>query len=118
MAEKTKARDEKIIKAAQKRFKECVDAEHDIRDACLGDLIFLSGEQWTQQALKERARDQRPALVVNRLDQFVQHIANAQRQNRISAKVFPVDDKGDVDTAEVMQGVIRHIENNSKGTLA
>ena len=111
-----KAKD--IIAEAKKRFKQCVDAEATIRAKCLDDLIFLSGEQWSDQSLKERARDQRPALVVNRLDQFVQHIANAQRQNRISAKVFPVDDQGDIETAEVMQGMVRHIEYRSKGTLA
>ncbi len=115
---KGKNRAERVIEEAKQRFKQCVDAEADIRRKALDDLEFLAGNQWSQKSLAERAKDDRPALVVNRLDQFVLHVHNAMRQNRISARVFPVDDKADVDTAEVLQGVIRHIEYNSKGTLA
>lgn len=109
--------DEQIIAEARKRFQSCVEAESDQRQKALDDLKFLNGEQWTPQAIAQRSRDNRPALVVNRLDQFVQHISNAMRQNRVSARVFPVDDDADVDTAEVIQGILRHIENESKGTL-
>jgi hypothetical protein len=108
----------KIIEQAKRHFKACVDAEHESRAKALDDLRFLAGEQWTPRALAQRARDERPALVVNRLDQFVQQITNTQRQNRVSARVFPVDDKGDVDTAEVIQGLVRQIENESKATMA
>ncbi len=116
MAETSKAK--RIIEEAKKRFEQVQEAEADLRRKSLDDLEFLAGNQWPAQALRDRARDQRPALVVNRLDQFVQHIANAQRQNRVSARCFPVDDKGDIETAEVRQGIIRHIEYNSGGTLA
>jgi hypothetical protein len=116
--EKTNSRAERIIAEAKKRFQQCVDAEADIRRKCLDDLEFLAGNQWSDQALRERALAQRPALVINRLAQFVLHISNAQKQNRISAKVFPVDDRGDIETAEKKQGVVRHIEYNSHGTLA
>lgn len=112
-----------IITEAKERLKQCIDDEAEVRRACLDDLEFLSASpdnptQWSQAALKDRALTGRPALVVNRLDQFVQHISNSMRQNRVSARVFPVDDKGDIETAEVLQGVIRNIEVQSKGTLA
>jgi len=117
-------RAERILAEAKQRFRQAADRESELRRKCLDDLEFLAASpddkvgQWGQRALTERARDQRPAMVVNRLDQFVLHVANAQRQNRISARVFPVDDKGDIETAEVRQGLIRHIEDNSGGTLA
>ncbi len=111
-------REEQIITEAKKRFQDCVDRESEIRQKALNDLEFLDGKQWTDIALRERARDERPALVVNRLNQFVLHISNAQKQNRVSAKVAAVDDSADPDTAEVIQGIIRNIEYNSHGTLA
>lgn len=107
-----------LIKTAIKRFELCKELEQENRDKCLDDLEFLMGNQWSQQSLKDRALQGRPALVVNRMDQFVQQITNAQRQNRVSARVFPVDDEGDIETAEVMQGLIRHIEYNSNADWA
>lgn len=106
------------ITEAQKRFLLCEELEHDVREKCLDDLLFLMGEQWTATALRDRAIQGRPALVVNRMDQFVQQIANAQRQNRVSARVFPVDDGADIETAEVMQGMLRNIEYRSNADWA
>jgi hypothetical protein len=63
-------------------------------------------------AARARARGT-AGLVINRLDQFVLHVANGQRQNRVSGKVFPVDSLGDPDTADVLGGMIRGIEQNA-----
>ena len=38
------------------------------------------------------------------------NVTNDQRQNKLGIKVHPVDDGADIDTAEVLQGIIRHIE--------
>jgi hypothetical protein len=108
-----KRADEKLLAEAKKRFQVCEEYESVNRSAALDDLVFLSGEQWPKEALAERNREGRPALVINRVDQFVLHIANAMRQNRVSAKVFPVDSLGDPDTAEVLQGMLRGIEQNA-----
>lgn len=110
-----------IIEQAKKRFKACVEAEHEQRERELDDLEFLDGEpeaQWGAKAHRERAMAGRPALVVNRMEAFVQHITNSQRQNRIAPKVFPVDDTGDEDTADVIQGLLRHIDYSSKADIA
>lgn len=106
-------KDEEIIKQAQKRFKLCQEAEMDIRREALDDLEFLGGDQWPQEIRQERIRDKRPCHTINRLPQFVRQITNAERQNRIAALVKPVDDEADIETAEVIQGIIRHIERQS-----
>lgn len=107
-----------IVQEAKERFQLCVDSESTERQRQLDDLRFLDGEQWSEQAKNERARDRRPAHVVNRLDQFVQHITNEMRQNRVGAKVFPVDDNADPETADIIQGLLRHIEYTSKADIA
>jgi hypothetical protein len=48
----------------------------------------------------------------------VRQVTNDQRQNRPSIKVNPVDDKADIDTAKILQGLIRHIEYSSNSDVA
>lgn len=52
------------------------------------------------------------------MPQFIRHITNDQRQNRPTIKVFPVDDKADIETAKILQGMIKHIEYNSNADTA
>ena len=110
--------DEKIIRMAKKRFKDVDEAEAQIRKLAIEDLKFRTGDQWPDDVKTQRNLDGRPCLVINRLPQFIRQITNDQRQNRPSIKVYPVDDKADQDTAEVLQGLIKHIEYNSNADMA
>jgi hypothetical protein len=57
-------------------------------------------------------------LTINRLFQFRNQIINEIRQNRPGIKIRPVDDKADKETAEIMQGLVRHIQDSSKADIA
>lgn len=111
-------KEEKLIGIARKRFAQASDAEAMIRKNALDDLKFRAGEQWPQQVKLDRDNDGRPCLTINRMPQFIRQITNDQRQNRPSIKVSPVDDRADKDTAQVYQGIIRHIEYNSNADVA
>lgn len=109
----------KIHELASHRFKLCEYAEADIKKKAIEDLKFCDeGDQWPDKIKLERERDGRPCLVINKIPQFVQQITNDQRQNRPSMKVNPVDSFGDIETAKVIQGLIRHIEYNSSADAA
>lgn len=110
--------DKAILLEAQERFRLAEEAEMEIRRLALEDLEFSAGKQWPDNIQQERERDGRPCLVINRMPQFVQQIANDQRQNRPAIKVQPVDDGADEDTAKAIQGLIRHIEYNSNADVA
>lgn len=116
--EKENSSDEKLLEIARKRFAFASEAEADIRREALDDLKFSAGEQWPDHVKSERDRDKRPCLVINRLPQFIRQITNDQRQNRPAIKVSPVDDKADIETAKVYQGLIRHIEYASNADTA
>jgi hypothetical protein len=58
-------------------------------------------------------RADRPCLTVNRLPQFVRQITGDIRQRRATAKVVPVDSRGDPETARIREGMHRYIENRS-----
>lgn len=110
--------DETIIEIAKKRFKLAEDSEIQQRIDQIDDQNFLAGNQWPEDIKQDRARDQRPCLTINRLPQQLKQVTNEQRQNRPSIKVNPVDDKADIETAKVYQGLIRHIEYNSNADVA
>nr|MBA3756529.1 hypothetical protein [Nitrosomonas sp.] len=115
---KVEQSDEDILTVARNRWNIAVEAEIEIRALALDDMNFRAGEQWETSVRASREQDRRPCLTINRLPQYIRSITNDQRQNRPSIKVDPVDDKADVETAKVYQGLIRHIEYNSNADVA
>ena len=76
------------------------------------------GEQWDDNDAERRRQDGRPMLTVNRLPSFIRQVSNDARQNKPQIKVMPQDSSGDPNTAEVLNGLVKNIENISKADLA
>src|ERR1044072_4127217 len=113
--EETKRDDlEQFLNTARERFQLCVDAETDLRARSLEELNFFIGDQWPDDIKTQRKEDNRPCLVFNRIKTFVHQVVNDIRQSKPAPQVRPVDDFGDVKTAEVFQGLIRQINRLSK----
>lgn len=111
-------KDEELLKEARERFQQSSDVWEENRRLYSEDVDFVYGNQWPSQIQRERDMQGRACITVNRMPQFVHQVTNDQRQNRPSIKVRAVDDYADPDTAEIMQGLIRHIEANSNADLA
>lgn len=102
---------------ARSRFQRILVAESDIRKAALEDLNFTYNTgpgQWPSYIREERENDNRPCLTSNKLRKFVAQVANRERDQRLSGRVRPIDDKADIQTAKVIEGIIRQIEYVSK----
>lgn len=113
------ANDTDILKDACNQFDECVQAEADNRAEALDDLRFARlSEQWPDAVKKQREREGRPCLTVNRLPSFIRQVVNDARKNKPSIKVKPVDDSADIETAEVLNGLFRNIEYISNADVA
>lgn len=112
--------DNDILSEARDRMRASVDAESSGRYDALDDLKFLLGgkNQWPAQAVKQRELEGRPCMTFNQLPAILQQVTNDQRQNTPAIKVHPVDDGADIETAEVLQGLIRHIEYSSDADAA
>lgn len=108
----TRYRKEYLAKARE-RFQHVVEAEATYREAFRDDLAFYSGDQWPDNIERQREMEGRPCLTINRLPGLVHAVSNEIRQNKPAPKVSPVDDQGDPKTAEILQGLIRHIEAQS-----
>ena len=111
--------DDEIIREAREAFDRAADAEAENRREALDDLRFARlGEQWPEKVRRERELDGRPCLTVNRLPAFIRQVVNDSRQNKPGMVVHPVDSAADPATAEVLNGLIRHIEQSSDAEVA
>lgn len=110
---RTESSDDDYLELARQRFQRCVESENEYRNIALDDLNFYNSDQWPDYVKAQREADHRPCLTINRIPQFVHQVSNSIRQQKPSPKVAPVDDTGDPQTAEVFQGIIRHIEQQS-----
>ena len=113
------ASEDDTLKKEIEEFEEAYEAESENRNVALDDLKFARlSEQWPEQIRKRREVDGRPILTINKMPAFIRQVVNDSRQNRPQIKVKPVDDKADIDTANVLEGLIRNIERTSKADVA
>lgn len=115
--------DEKLVDECHKRFERCEDFESETRPLWKEDLRFANGDpdngwQWDDAMRKARELDNRPSLTINKTKQHNRQITNDARQNKPSIRVQPVDSGADKKTAEILNGIIRHIEQNSSADTA
>jgi len=94
------------------------EADSNNRSDALDDLRFVSGDQWPVEIQNSRNLEARPCLTINKLDAYCRQIANQQRQQRPRIKVHPCNSYADKETAEVVEGICRHIETNSDADSA
>jgi hypothetical protein len=107
-----------VLQDALDAYREALDADKDNREAAYDDLRFLAGEQWDETVRRQRQRDGRPTLTVNRLPQFVRQVTGDIRLNKPAIVVRPVDNGADPRTAELFAGLIRNIESVSDADTA
>lgn len=104
-----------IVKEAQDRFKRCLDYEDSFRKLFVDDVRFANadadnGYQWPNDLRKNREIDARPCLTINKTRQHVLLITNDAKQNRPAIKVQATGGESSYDSAQVLEGVVRHIE--------
>lgn len=107
-----------FLNTAFDRFTAASEAEEENRKNALDDIKFSHGDQWPLDIWQQRIQFKRPALTINQLPKFIRQVTNETRQNKPSIQVHPVDDGADVETAEILQGLIRHIEEASDADAA
>lgn len=94
------------------------EAEAEYRRLSLDDLRFYDGDQWPSNIKTQRELDHRPCITINRLPQFTHQVTNNLKQLKAAPKVSPVDSQGDPKVAEILQGLMRHIEVQSNADAA
>lgn len=107
-----------LVKEARERYAAAGTFYRDIRTNAFEDLEFRAGRQWPDHLKLQREADQRPCLTNNRLPQFVRQVTNELRQNMLALRVAPNGEGARQDTAEILKGLFKAIENSSTAEAA
>jgi len=112
--------DEKLLEIAVKRFNLAEELDSEEREKRKADIRFVRlGEQWLETVRRDRETPgaERPMLTINRLLQFRNQIVNEIRQNCPSIKARPIGDEASEETADIINGFIRHIQESSDARM-
>jgi len=106
------------IEEAKQFLKFCNDADTMNRQEALEDLKFVGGDQWPVELQNSRNLESRPVITINKLDGYCRQVSNQQRQQRPRIKVHATNTHEQMVEAEIIQGLIRHVEVNSNADHA
>lgn len=107
-----------IFLECAERLKLAQTAESENRIQAINDLEFRDGNQWPSDIANDRRIENRPSLTSNIVGALRNRIFNALKEQRPRIKAHPVGDGADIDKAEVVNGLIRHIEACSRASVA
>jgi hypothetical protein len=113
-----------VVEEARKRFDYAVEVWTPIYARCTEDMRFsdpTDPQQWPEAAKRERttaAGGARPTLVFDQTQQHVRQVINTARRNKPAMTFLPVDDDSDIQLAEVLQGLARQTEYDSRAVVA
>ncbi|HAS52771.1 MAG TPA: hypothetical protein DCS42_00930 [Nitrospiraceae bacterium] len=104
-----------LIRLALDQAKAAETFTEDSRKEAEDDINYIvKRQQWPEKIQKEREADGQPCLVFNRAPVFVDSVVSQIKQNLPRSKALAVDSKTDPKTAEVVTGLIRHVQRNSR----
>lgn len=107
-----------LIRTAKQRFRRCDLWEAIARKRWLEDYKFYNADaynmyQWPDNARNARGfgtGDERPCLTVNKSAKHCDMVINDALQNKTSIKIKPVGSEATYEAAQIMEGIVRHIE--------
>ncbi len=106
-----------ILKDIKEKFNIASQAWEKQYNLSKEDMLFCSSEhQWPSQI--KMSRTGRPTYASDRTNAQVKTIVNTQRDNKPAIIIHPTNDSANIDTAEVLQGLVRSIEVESNADLA
>lgn len=102
----------------RKRFEHVLSVDSENRESYIENVrISSSADQWDEEVKKRRGAN-RPALTFNLLNLVVKQIIGDYRQNKMAIEVLPAGGPATEDVADILSGIIRNIETDSKADQA
>jgi hypothetical protein len=117
--------DAEILKVAKDRFALAAGADKSQRQRELEVLEFDAGNQWTDEMKSPRAAGMvngvavpgRPMLTIPKTTQPVKLVVNQMQRAHLGVQVHAESEDASDDTAEILQGLYRHIEQQSRAHI-
>lgn len=105
-----------IFEEARDRLAIVISDDTDNRNRGKVAMLFREGlNHWDDSGVSST---ETPELVINLTDALVRRVINNIKQQRPRGKAHPVGDGADVEIAEVINGIGRHIEYRSEASVA
>src|SRR5579872_925430 len=112
-----KEEDDTLLARAREDFSRCVAWESKWREKARKELEFVDAlEHWDPGMKTERAG--RPCLVFDRIGPSIDQVVNDARQNPPEPRVSAVGAGADKETADIVQGMLRNIDQDSSAIIA
>jgi hypothetical protein len=105
-----------LLVEAHERFKAIVEYDGPWRRNATEELNFIALDHWSPQMREDRQG--LPCLTFDKISPSIDQVVNDARQNPPEAKISPVGGGADKETAEILQGLIRNIDNDSSASIA
>lgn len=109
--------DAEIWEEARDRLQIATEAYSDNRKRAKAAMLFREGDQWDHDTVTSASEDS-PELTINLTDAFVRRVVNNIKQQRPRGKCHPVGDGADIELAEIINGIGRHVEARSEASIA
>ncbi len=109
--------EDEIWEEARDRLQTASEAYSENRKRAKAAMLFREGDQWDHDVITTASEDS-PELTINLTDAFVRRVVNNIKQQRPRGKCHPVGDGADVEIAEVINGIGRHVETRSEASVA
>lgn len=107
-----------IFLEAKDRFAMAVEAEAPNERRAKDAMLFREGENHWNQEVATSASQESPELVINFTDTLVTRVNNSIADLETRGKCHPVGDGADTETADVCNGLGRHVEYRSEAQVA
>jgi hypothetical protein len=101
-------KNEKLLKRIRQRFAYAMDKWNRNRTEGQKNMRYIAGDPWTDE--EKRAREDRPTVCPDELNQYVNQVVNTARQNPRGVKVDPAGGDATQQLAEYRENRIRAIE--------
>lgn len=112
--------DDELLTQARERFAWAEEAEKEERANHLDALKFRAGDHWPA-VLQQGQEPGQPApltMVIDRLNPMIQQVLNAYRRSPLAMRVRPKGGGADKKVADILEGKLRDIEQQSEADIA
>jgi hypothetical protein len=123
MSSTSLTKDEELIREAKERFKMAREWEGEFNNLFTDDLKFVradpdNGYQWPDTLRNSRQSDRKPCLTINKTRQQCLMIINDIKESLPAIKIRAVGGEASYDSAQVYEGMARHIQYQSNASDA
>ena len=109
--------EKEIRKEARERYNHCSTMWAEVHRKTTDIFQFIAGNQWTDQARQNFENAGYAAMTSNRLPTYLRQITNEIRKNTPEIQIDPRNDENK-DKAEMLNDLIRNIQDESKAEIA